>query len=102
MRLSYLFAILGIVLNAVSPMAQEIMPADQPAASEWPGPIVGGHHRQPTEAEVEARQRAEGESATAIQERNREEEKAIDDLNKTLLAPIPSGEQSREHGQLTQ
>lgn len=99
MRFAYPLAVLGIVLSAATPMAQEVKPADPPAsapasAGEWTGPIVGGRHRQPTEAEVEARQRAEGESAKAIQERSRKEDKVIDDLYKKLMTPVPPDEQS--------
>jgi hypothetical protein len=96
MRLAYPLAVLGIVLTAASPMAQETRPADQPAASEWIGPVVGGRHRQPTEAEIQARQRAEGRSAQATTQRERQEDNAINELYKELMAPVPSGERSGE------
>jgi hypothetical protein len=99
MRFAYPLAVLGIVLNAASPMAQDPRPADRPAASEWTGPIVGGRHRQPTPAEIEARQRAAGQSAKAIEERRRKEDKTIDDLYKQLVTPAPSSERSGEQGQ---
>jgi hypothetical protein len=95
MQCAYLLAALGIPLSAAPPMAQEAKPAAPPAsAREWTDPVVESHHRQPTETEVEARERAEGESAKAIQERNRKEDHVIDDLYKELMTPVPLNERS--------
>jgi hypothetical protein len=99
MRFAYPLAVLGIVMTTASPMAQEAKPADPPAVNDWTGPVVGGRHRQPTTAEVQARQQADGESAKTIEQRNRDEDKTIDDLYKELMTPVPSGERSGEPGQ---
>jgi len=98
MRFSYLFAVLGMVLDAASPMAQENMPNDRPAAVEWTGPIVEGQHRQPTEADVEALERAKVESWAATQERNPEDEKTVEDLYRELMMQISPGEQNSDSG----
>lgn len=101
MRFAFSLVVTGIVLAASSPMAQETWPANPPAADDGQlGPVVGGRHRQPTEAEVEARERAEGESARAIEKRDRQEDKTIDDLYKELTKPAPLGAPSGEPGQV--
>jgi hypothetical protein len=97
MRLASSLVIFGIVLAASSSMAGEVAPPEPPAAVESPGPVVDGRHRQPTEAEIKAREHAEGESATAIEQRNRQEDQVINDLYKELMKPVPSG--SSETGQ---
>lgn len=100
MRFAYPLAVLGIVLTTASAMAQEAQPtAPPPAGNDWTGPVIGGRHRQPTESEVQSRQQVEGQSAKAIQQRNRDEDKTIDDLYKELMTPVPSREQSGEMGQ---
>jgi hypothetical protein len=100
MRLAYPLAVLVIVLTTAFAMAQEAQPtAPPPAAGDWNGPVVGGRHRQPTQSEVQSRQQADGQSAQAIQQRNRDEDKTIDDLYKELMTPVPSGERSGAPGQ---
>ena len=99
MRFAYPLAILTLLLRPTSAMAQEAKPADPPAVSDWTGPVVGGRHRQPTTAEIQARQQAEGSSAKTIAQRNRDQDKTIDELYKELMTPVPSGERSGDTGQ---
>jgi TolA-binding protein len=96
MRFRYSLAVLGIALTTTVAMAQ---PAQPPAANDWTGPVVGGRHRQPTPAEVQARQQAEGQTAKTIEQRNRDQDKTIDDLYNELMKPVPSRDMSGEQGQ---
>jgi hypothetical protein len=102
MRFFYPLAVLWLLLSAASALAQgsgQNSPSGQgsqtnpPSQSEWTGPVVGGRHRQPTPAEIQARERAEGESKKAIQQRDRQEDKTIDELYKELMKPVPSSGQ---------
>ena len=99
MRFMYPLAVLGLVLTATAAMAQQAQSPTPPPASDGMGPVVGGRHRQPTPAEIQARQQAEGQSAKTIQQRNRDQDKTIDDLYKELMTPVPSREMSGEQGQ---
>ena len=100
MRIAYPLAILCIALSVAPSMAQEAAPVERPG--EWTGPVVGGRHRQPTDAEIQARQRAEGASPQALQQRSREQDKVIDDLYKELMTPVPSGKPGERSGDLGQ
>lgn len=99
MRFFYPLAVLWLVLSAASALAQgsgQNSPSGQanpPPQSEWSGPTVGWRHRQPTPAEIEARERAQGESKKSIQQRDRQEDKTIDELYKELTRPVPSSGQ---------
>jgi hypothetical protein len=91
MRPGNVFIILSIVLSPTLVMAQTTVPsmAPPPVSGDLPGPVVNGRHRQPTEAEIRARERAEGQATPALQQRNREESKDVDDLYKELTTPLP-------------
>lgn len=90
MRVGYALMVLSIVLSPSLLMAQLAVPsAPPPATGDLPGPVVNGRHRQPTQAEIQARQRAEGESSPTLKNRNREENKDVDDLYKELTTPLP-------------
>lgn len=54
------------------------------AAEDWQGPVVGGRHRQPTEAEVESRQRMEGLSGDSINRQNEREDRELDEIYREL------------------
>ena len=98
MRSAYALAVLWIFLNAAPALAQQDTPA-KPPDSGWTGPVVEGRHRQPTPGEIESRERAEGESKKAIQERQRQEDQTIDELYKELMKPVPGREMSGQSGQ---
>lgn len=90
MRIGYALIVLTMVLGPTLLMAQEAaLPPTPPTSGDLPGPVVDGHHRQPTKAEIRARQRAEGESTRAQQQLNREESKDVDELYKELTTPLP-------------
>jgi hypothetical protein len=98
MRSAYALAVLWVFLSTASAIAQQNTPA-KPPEDGWEGPVVDWRHRQPTEAEVQARERAEGESKKAIQERDHQEDQTIDELYKELMTPVPGGEMSGESEQ---
>jgi hypothetical protein len=93
MRIVFCLATSWLFLSAGPLLAQDQKPQAEPAPSgeatrNWPGPVVHGHHRQPTEEEIEARERAEGLSSKSIEEQSREEDKVIDDLYQELRQPM--------------
>ena len=93
MRSAYPLALLWLLLSAASPLAQQNAGKPEPHSGSV-GPVIDGRHRQPTAAEIESRERAEGRSAQAAQARAREQNKVIDDLYKELMTPVPSGAKS--------
>ena len=101
MRSASLLAAVCTLVTTAPASAQQSVP-DSPPASERTGPVIEGRHRQPTPAEIESRQRAQGESAKAMQERLRKQDQAIDELYKELMKPVPSRELSGQSGQPAQ
>jgi hypothetical protein len=98
MRSAYPLAILWLLLTAAAPLAQENDSGTAPQGDRS-GPVVQGRHRQPTPGEIQARERAQGESEKAIQEQRRKEDQTIDELYKELMKPVPKNEMSGQSGQ---
>jgi hypothetical protein len=99
MRSAYLLASLCLAFSAPVSVAQQNRPPSQEAPSGTAGPVVDGRHRQPSAAEIESRERAGSASEKAIQDRARQDDKAIDDLYKELVTPVPPREQSGQSGE---
>jgi hypothetical protein len=60
-------------------------------AGPTPGPIVNGRHRQPSKAEVDARELAQGRSPASIAREDRAKDRQVDELYRDLMnAPVPT------------
>jgi hypothetical protein len=62
-------------------------PADtmESAPDTGQGPVVGGRHRQPSRAEIEERERAQGRSADSIAREERNKDREVDELYRQLM-----------------
>lgn len=92
MRFIYCLAVSWLVLFGEPSLAQNQRSAAGSTQSgapdrNWPGPIIDGRRRQPTQAEVDARQKAAGRSQKSIEEQGRRLDQEIDDIYKALTTP---------------
>ena len=74
---------------AQAPAGAHSPPADNEPA---PGPVIDGRHRQPSRAEVESRELAQGRSATSILREERAKDREVDEIYRELKStPAPAG-----------
>ena len=87
MRQIMLLAALALAVLVTAADAQDTAPQppqEQPP-QQYQGPIWGGFDHQPTQAEIDQRQR----DTKAAQERAREQNQEVDQLYKQLINPSP-------------
>jgi hypothetical protein len=62
--IALLVVIVGLATTQVNAAdAQAANDSDAAGVKSWPGPIIDGRHRQPTQAEITAREQAKGRSS---------------------------------------
>lgn len=94
--------VLGATTGIAAPTAaqtSEEASGTPPVIEPMPGPVVDGRHRQPSRAEIESRELAQGRLATAIRREDRAKDRAVDEIYRELkAAPGPDHTTAPEPG----